>query len=108
MLIICNLSLNAQINFMLKYWLVAGSIILVTFLSAVEQSRLMELDMSCSSLKDCIIFDNGAIDTRMSAAKSAWDAFNEKFGLRKKLLQILVEDFIPPLDKVHVSLAFCV
>ena len=63
--------------------------------------------MSCANLKDCIIFDNGAIDTRMSAAKSAWDGFNEKFGLRKKLLQILVEDFIPQLDKVSIiSLIF--
>ena len=56
--------------------------------------------MSCASLKDCIIFDNGAIDTRMSAARNSWDVFNEKFGLRKKLLQILVEDIIPPMDQV--------
>ena len=61
----------------------------------------MELEDSCLSLKDCIIFDNGAIDTRMGAARSSWDSFNEKFGLRKKLLQVLVEDIIPPLDKVR-------
>ncbi|KAL5259033.1 hypothetical protein ACHWQZ_G009487 [Mnemiopsis leidyi] len=73
---------------------------------AVEQSRLMELEMSCTSLKDCIIFDNGAIDTRMSAARNSWDVFNEKFGLRKKLLQILVEDIIPPMDQYRERLKY--
>eukprot|EP00116_Pleurobrachia_bachei_P004641 sb/3464903/ len=68
---------------------------------AHEQSRLMELEMACTSLKECIIFDNGAIDNRMNAARQAWDVFNAKFGLRRKLLQILVDVVIPPFDKVR-------
>ena len=71
-----------------------------------EKGRLKGLEESCTCLKDCIIFDNGAIDTRMMAARNAWNIFAEKFKTRRVLLAVMKSDIVPVLDKVRFLYRF--